>query len=388
MHLSKPPQPITMGFRNVPGSNCREKMQFMKYIIYFFCIFWIGIALILMFCVPVSWEVVGATFMCFIPVIGVIFWHNSYDNYIYEELEPGLYKAVLKGEGIGKLSSARKLALLKEVFENKREVEIPLPVNKKPNKYLPYWIIFFIFLGALFLAPVKRNLTCTAVEGTKLYKCEIYSKSVLLNLGTKDLGIVKTVALDGKGPFGQTIQFRDANNFSTNYTEIWTKKLSVEDINKKFKQGEDFRYNFGVGSVYFWILLVIFLFTILDVMRKEKISLKDYIFARLEVIVAVLLIHAARMTQKEIENYLLEPIVTPKRYNAILRAEGLDNPHEIQFENTLAAVKDEKIINYLKDDELTDMQKEFYDNSWSAKEQAKMDQDVEDLTKQFYDDGK
>ena len=45
-------------------------------------------------------------------------------------------------------------------------------------------------------------------------------------------------------------------------------------------------------------------------------------------------------------------------------------------------------MDILKDDELTDMQKEFYDKSWSAKDQAKRDKDVEDLTKQFYDDGK
>ena len=387
--ISKPPQPIIMNFGNDFINNFREEIKSKNRIVYFVCIFWIIIILSLLFFAQLDWDA-RLALLLFLIAIPTCIWssNNYYDNYIYEELKPGVYRAVLKGEGIGKLSKARKLALLQEVFENRREVEIPLSASKKPNKYLPYWIIFFIFLCVLFFAPVKRDLACTVIEETQWYKCEIHSKSVLINFGTKDLGTVNTVLFEGKNPFCQTIQFRGPNNLMTSYMELWSKKLSVEDINKKFKQGKDFNYNFGVGTVYFWILLAIFLFALLDIMRSDKINWKDYIFARFEIIFAALFVHAARMQQKEIENYLLEPIVTPERYRAILKAEGLDNPNEIKFENTLAAVKDEKIINYLKDDELTDMQKEFYDKSWSAKDQAKMDKDVEDLTKQFYDDGK
>ncbi len=43
------------------------------------------------------------------------------DNYIYEETSPGVYSAVLKGKGIGKLREEEKAALLQQVLEVKQQ---------------------------------------------------------------------------------------------------------------------------------------------------------------------------------------------------------------------------------------------------------------------------
>ena len=371
MHLSKPEKPIIVSFRNIPGNNFRKKMNFGTFLsIPFFIL--INVTIMLVLFLHHTWEV-KVPLLMFILVISLFIYifKDYHDNYIYEEISPGQYRAVLKGKGIGKLSKEEKLSLLQEVLENKREVEIPVKVPKKLIPRSVYVVIFLVILGAMYWAPIKRDLDCKIINETQIYKCEIHSKSVLRHLDTIDLGVIKSAFVankhDKNSGNSYQIQFRTANNTNVSYTEWWLLALDfildkkVNAMNKSFSQGKDFHYDFGIGLGLFWIFAIVFPIILLDAVRKG---------------------------QKQINDYILAPVITPERYKAILKAEGLDNPQEMQFENTLAEVKDEKVINHLKDDDLTDMQKEFYDNSWSAKDQAKREQDVENATKQFYEDGK
>ena len=364
MHLSKPKTPINFSFHNIPGNNFREKIQLTKYFVYFLCIFFNIVGIVLIFAVPISWAVIGALLFCFLlPPLMVWGITNSSNNYIFEEIEPGQYQSVLKGKGIGKLSKEEKLALLQEVFENKKEMEIPAQTPKKHNAHFYAEIISLVLIGCLmYWAPITRKLICTHLNGT-VYNCDLHQKAVLRNLDTVNLGAITGAVVSTKHDKHEhetsyQIQFRTPNNTNISYTQWWLLDLpfmldrKVNALNKRFSKGEDFSYYLVNYVVVLGIIVLLFYPLIIWVMERKR--------------------------ENEVDgNYFL----SPGQYRAILRAEGLEGIEDRYAKPWV--VTDEKVIDYLKDDETTDMQKEFYGTSRNFS-----DKDIEDATKQFYDDGK
>lgn len=370
--VSKPEKPVGFGFHNIPGKNFREKIQFTKYFVYFLCTFFIIVGIFLMFAVPVSWAVFAALLLCFVvgPLMVCFVTYYS-NNYIFEEVAPGQYQAVLKAEGFAKLNDYQKKALINQVFEEEKEKQNQTEQEqsaKKSKAHVYAAIISLVVIACLmYWAPITRKLVCTHVRGI-VYNCDLQQRAVLRNLDTVKLGAITGAVVARKYDKDEhktsyQIQFRSPNNTNISYTQMWLLDLpfmldrKVDALNKKFSKEEDFSYYSVNYVVVLGIIVLLFYPLIVAIMvRKGEKENSD-------------------------NNYF-----SPERYKAILKAEGLEDIEDRYAKPWV--VTDEKIINYLKDDETTAMQKEFYDNSWSAKDQSERDQDVEDLTKQFYDDGK
>lgn len=375
MRIIKTKTPITCTFTNIPGKDFRAKAKNTKYFLYFFTAMLI-IPCILALCAEPNNLILIAAIFAAALILFLLHWGfgNFFNNYIYEEITPGQYRSVLKGEGIGKLSKEEKALLLQHLSENEQEIEIP-PHNIK--KSLPLYVYIILLLGlfaAMFFAPVKRELVCKNtgfIGGKYTYNCYVSSSSILHNFGKVNLDSVQRAfeatkysqdAKRHKKERVSQIQFLTAGNKTLSYTQVWGKiplSKKIYDMNNLFDAGKDFSYNFGLGVVLFW---------------------------GLSIFAVVILLIAAKRGQESLYNYVVEPIFTPKRLDAILRAEGLKNIQGINYK--LAENAADKVDNYSTDYEHNDMRQEFYKQSIPPQEQAAINAEVENLTKQFYNDGK
>ncbi len=329
MHsLSVPENPVEL---TNWGKNFREKLKFCRKFSYCFsgCLILLDVILTLLKEINPEAKIPLLLFSLAILLFGFLYGYY-HDNFIYEEISPGTYRAILMGNGIGKLNDFQKISLLKQVFEN--EIRIPVQVPKKHNARLYATIISLILVCCLmFWGPITSKMFCTHIKG-HTYQCELHPKTVLRNLDVVNLG-----AVTGAFVKYDHIEFRsvyDHRNITyktvklINFPSLLDKKVNA--INRRFNQEKDFTYHL---VNYFVILLYIILFILpfaIGVMEwKWKREVTD-------------------------NNYF-----SPERYKAILRAEGLDSFHSMQFGNVVMEVTDKKDVNYLKDDKFIGVQKEI-----------------------------
>jgi len=269
-------------------------------------------------------------FSALIFLFGFLYGHY-HDNFIYEEVAPGTYRAVLRGKGIGKLDYFQKKELLKQIFEDEDKIEIQKQISQKSDSALLGIIIFLIFLVCLMIfLPLTRKVICTHLRDN-IYKCGLQEKPVFNKSNVFELGTVtKALAAGSAGQY--QLQFHTIYNTNISYT-MWTgphflPSKRAYEINKMMARKKDFTYDM-INEIFIAAVLVLVILSVFTAVKqtkwKRKIASLDFF--------------------------------SSERYKAILKAEGLDT--DIKPSAEISG----PVIEFSEDDELTEMQKEFYDKN-------------------------
>ena len=240
--------------------------------------------------------------------------------------------------------------------------------EKKKNALMLVNFLSFAFVVTsiilMLIVPIRTRFSCT--HDIDSYDCQVRSSSILRTLDSANFEKV-THAIVGT-QYSQDrqiyqIQFIDLNNNKLQYntylddTNIPVHK-QVADINKLFSRSKNFNYSLW-GSMLVILSIFIFLFAGVGVFLKFHDLLNNYVY---------------------IES-------SPNQYEAILQGKGLGNmspssavglmghfgreqkqpvyniPLGPKAKHQGPRAEELEIAKGLQDDELTDIQKEFYDRN-------------------------
>ena len=183
------------------------------------------------------------------------------------------------------------------------------------------------------------------------------------------------------------VRFQDSNKAEIAYSNTWTNIYGpldkhVNALNKMFRQGENFHYDFGVSYFLILGLITTFMFPLFLLRRCQKIS-NDYIFEEVArgKYQAVLEGKGLGRLRYEETHALVLKIIGEERLQKIkkefakkMKDQGVSDKYKMrdngdtiynlsqkQYNGPEQRSAGEEIARNLQDDDLTDIQKEFYD---------------------------
>lgn len=250
--------------------------------------------------------------------------------------------------------------------------------------YLLSLICFVIALVLMFFVPVRRSVSCTYNTGK--YNCQMRSRSIMRNMGITNFNDITKAVLASKEVSTSTdsrskrnstqtmyqMQFLDTNNNKLSYSSSWISAYSVVDkeitvMNKMFSQNKNFDYDFGLNVITILLIIGAFVLPILFIRIFNSLC-NDYIYEEINPGQ-----YKAILKGKGIGNFTESEIMVLKReiFGEVkeikegsgiidLKAQAL---HDKEFPNLEKPELSPEEIANLQDDELTDIQKEFYDRN-------------------------
>lgn len=228
-----------------------------------------------------------------------------------------------------------------------------------------------------FVASIKDTMSCT--YKVDAYDCQVHSKSVFRDLGVTDYPDITQAVIASRRSSSYSssthhrtthtvyqAQFLDLKNNQLSYTSVWNSSYpsvnkEINAINRMFSKNEDFDYDFGFEI---FLLVGIIMLIVIPVIITIGFS-------------------------SVLNNYIYEE-VSPNQYRPMLKVKGGGMAHASglssmfgmeQKQPTYDIPKDLKqqgfkqrqyqgpnaseieIARNLQDDELTDIQKDFYDGN-------------------------
>ena len=240
--------------------------------------------------------------------------------------------------------------------------------------YLLSFVFFIIALVLMFFAPVRRSVFCTYNTGK--YNCQINSKSIMCDMGITNFNnITQAFVATSKGDKGETMyqmQFLDTNNNKLSYSNSWINVYSVVDkkvaaMNNMFSQNKNFNYDFGLNMFIISLIIGAFVLPIFFIWFFNNLC-NNYIYEEVNPGKYKAILKGkgiGKFTDSEImvlKKEIFGEVKEIKEGSGIidLKAQAL---HDKEFPNLEKPELSPEEIANLQDDELTDIQKEFYDRN-------------------------
>lgn len=241
--------------------------------------------------------------------------------------------------------------------------------------YVVSAIFYVIAILMMFNTPLKTKIACAYKVDT--YDCRVFSKSLLRDLNILELpDITQAVAgniqtdpelkQSAKGPMYQ-LQLVDINNNRIKYTDTWLGNYTdvekqVVSLNKLFHRNRNFNYDFGMKVfVIISILIMLAIPTILISWFRNNFG--NYVYEKISVYNPVLQNKSIGNMTNSSMGTLMGHFGREKKQNVYNMPANSKEQNFKAKEYNGPSKADIEVAKNLQDDDMTDIQKDFYDRN-------------------------